>query len=597
MKLSRQIALFLLMASLVLTLSSFFLLLKTRHAVWSAAAVPVFALLALLATEQLLLRPLARLNQASEAIRSGHLDHRIGVETRNEWGSVSGTIEKLAADLNRANLSIDELSRDHSECRESEKMLKDREEHFRRLFEFSNDAVFIYDFDGKMIDVNNKASDMLAYSRDELLVIPFLELQGESELGQSKTAFKTSAKTGSLRFESTFQRKDGSLINVEISSSIVDLKKGVMQSIVSNITERKEMEKSLRESEEKFRAFMETASDLMFITDAVGHFTYVNDAMAGALGYAKAELLGTSFTEILDKDTLELAKLKRQEFADVGENLHQLVWETKHRRKISGEMKAVAIFDGDGGFRGMRGIFRDTTERKKVEESQRLAELGKLAADMAHEVNNQLMVISTRANISLLRKPKDEELVKDLKIVINQCGQVKDIVKRLLQFSKPSKGNFKEVGINECVDLVVQLVEKQFLDHQVTIKRNLAVSLPPVRADEKQIQEVFLNLMRNAFEAMEGGGTITVSTAADDDEVRIDFTDTGSGISESDLLHLFDPFFTTKEHGTGLGLSVCYGIIKVHNGDLRYKSKVGQGTSASVVLPVDDGGTGKMTRP
>jgi PAS domain S-box-containing protein len=585
MKVSRQIISFLLVAALVVTLCSFFLLVKTRFAVWSVAGVPVFALLSGLAVLKILLRPIARLNQASEAIRTGHLEHRIGLEPHNELGLLSGTIETLAADLSRTNASIEELARSHSECLESEKTLKEREEHFRRLFEFSNDAVFIYDFDSRIIDINNKACDMLGYSRDELLALPFLELQSETELGQSKAAFKTSAKTGSLRFESTFQKKDGSIINVEISSSIVDLKKGIMQSIVSNITERKEMEKSLRESEEKFRTFMETASDLMFITDALGHFNYVNDAMANTLGYAKAELLGMPFTEVLDKDSLETAKLKRQEFADSGENLHQLVWETKHRRKISGEMRAVAIFDGDGRFRGMRGIFRDITERKKVEESQRLAELGKLAADMAHEVNNQLMVISTRANISLLRKPKDEELVKDLKIIMNQCGQVKDIVKRLLQFSKPSKGDFKEIQINDSIELVINLVEKQFLDHRVLIVRNLADVLPSVRADEKQIQEVFLNLMRNAFEAMENGGTITVSTSAADDEVKIDFIDTGSGISENDLLHIFDPFFTTKEHGTGLGLSVCYGTVKAHNGDLRYTSKLGQGTTASVTLP------------
>jgi PAS domain S-box-containing protein len=593
MKLSRQIAVFLPAAALVLTLCSLWVQSNPRHAAWSAAAVPVFAAAAMLAAWRFLFRPLSRLSQASEAFRSGQLDHRTGVEGGGEWGSLSETLEKLAADLSQANLSLDALRRDHSGCLESERGLKDSEEHFRRLFEFSNDAVFIYDFDGKLIDVNKKASDMLGYSRDELLAIPFLELQAENELGQSKTAFKTSAKTGSLRFESTLQKKDGTSINVEISSSIVDLKKGVMQSIVSNITERKEMEKSLRESEEKFRTFMETASDLMFITDAQGHFTYVNDAMAGRLGYAKAELLGTPFTEILDKDSIEMAKIKRQEFADTGENLHQLVWETKHRRKIIGEMKAVAIYDADGVFHGIRGIFRDTTERKKVEESQRLAEMGKLAADMAHEVNNQLMVISTRANISLLRKPKDEELVKDLKIIMNQCQQVKDIVKRLLQFSKPSKGDFKEIGVNECVEWVVQLVEKQFLDHQVLIKRSLSPGLPSVRADEKQIQEVFLNLMRNAFEAMEGGGTITVSTAAEQDEVRIDFTDTGGGIPEGDLQHLFDPFFTTKEHGTGLGLSVCYGIVKAHNGDLRYKSRVGRGTTATVTLPLENGREGK----
>jgi two-component system sporulation sensor kinase C len=108
-----------------------------------------------------------------------------------------------------------------------------------------------------------------------------------------------------------------------------------------------------------------------------------------------------------------------------------------------------------------------------------------------------------------------------------------------------------------------------------------------VRADEKQIQEVFLNLMRNAFEAMESGGTITLSAESDQEDVEVHFADTGSGISEADLKKIFDPFFTTKENGTGLGLSVCYGIIQAHNGDLKYTSQVGRGTTARVILPIE----------
>jgi len=186
MKLSRQIALFIILSALVLTLCSFFLLVKSRHTVLSAAAVPVFALLSGLAAARFLLRPMARLNQTAETIRAAHGDHRTGTETRSELGLVSETLEKLAAELDAKNASFDALSRRHAECVESEKMLKEREEHFRRLFEFSNDAVFIYDFDGKIIDVNNKACDMLGYPRAELLALPFLELQSETELGNPR---------------------------------------------------------------------------------------------------------------------------------------------------------------------------------------------------------------------------------------------------------------------------------------------------------------------------------------------------------------------------------------------------------------------------
>jgi two-component system, sporulation sensor kinase E len=549
-------------------------------------ALPAIAGLAGYGVSKLLFMPLERLNQSAEIASHGDPDHHFGVRTKDEIGQLSHAMERMIEDLKKAGTAVDALHEETAHHQETERELREREEYYRRLFEYSNDAVFIYDFDGRILDVNNKTCGMLGYPREELLKIPFLELQKETELSRSKAAFKTSAKTGSLRFESIFRKKDDSFIHVEISSSIVDVKKGIMQSIVSNITERKKIEKNLRESEEKFRTFMETASDLMFITDAAGLFTYVNEAMLHVLGYSKEEMLSMPFAEILDRDNLEYAKMKRRQFVEWGEDIHQLVWETKTRKKIFGEMKASGIYDGEGHFQGIRGVFRDVTERKKVEESQRLAELGKLASDMAHEVNNQVAIIASRASIALMRNPENKDIEKDLKIIADQCDEVKDIVKRLLLFSKPSKGDLKIVDILEPLNLVVNLVEDQFLKHNVNIVKKTKSPLPPVRMDEKQIQEVFMNLLRNAFEAMPDGGTISITATQTDDTVQIDVTDTGTGISKSDLSRIFDPFFTTKENGTGLGLSVCYGIIQAHKGNLKYSSKPGEGTTASVVLPM-----------
>jgi signal transduction histidine kinase len=221
-------------------------------------------------------------------------------------------------------------------------------------------------------------------------------------------------------------------------------------------------------------------------------------------------------------------------------------------------------------------------------ESQRLAELGKLASDMAHEVNNQIAVIATRAAVAKMRKNAPGEVDKDLSVITSQCEQVKDIVKRLLMFSKPSRGDFRPQNPADGLQLVIQLLEDQFRKHNVSITTRIEPGLPPVRMDEKQMQEVYMNLLRNAFEAMPDGGGITVTAAPDGDTVRIDFADQGTGISEADMARVFDPFFTTKENGTGLGLSVCYGIVQAHKGDLKYKSRTGQGTTATLILPAAD---------
>lgn len=227
--------------------------------------------------------------------------------------------------------------------------------------------------------------------------------------------------------------------------------------------------------------------------------------------------------------------------------------------------------------------------RDMLIQSEKLASLGELVADMAHEVNNPLMIISGRAQLSLMEEIKNKKINENLKIITEQCERTKDIIQRLLTFSKPSKSVLTEVDVNKSLEDVVKLVEHQYSLTNTKIVRNYMPSPPTIKVDEKQMQEVFMNLLKNSTEAMPKGGTITISTSRKDDKLRIDFKDTGEGISEEAIKKLFEPFFTTKEKGTGLGLSVCYGIIKAHNGELRYESKPGKGTTATILLPIRRG--------
>ncbi|MGD2279550.1 MAG: PAS domain S-box protein [Candidatus Omnitrophota bacterium] len=535
---------------------------------------------------KILFTPVHNLYKRAETMHLADLEHRIGGGTEDELARLSRAFDIITDDLAKAKEFGEGLKR---ECGEKEKAieeLKRSEEHFRMLFEESNDAVFIYDLEGKIIDVNNKACDMLGYPKNVLLNMPFLKLHTEEELTKTKRAYKTGKDTCALRFESKFKKSDGSVIDVEVSSSCVDLKRGIMQGIVRNITERKELIEALKESEEKFRTFMETASDLMYIADKDGNFTYVNDSMANVLGYSKEELKGKHVTEIQNEQSARDYAVKNQQLISMGEIIYEPVWETKNRLEVEGEVRISAIYDDQGNFAGSRGVFRDISERKKVERSHRLAELGKLSADVAHEVNNPVTIIMGNAELAMMDEPEGSKYKKIFKIIADQCEVATNIVKRLLMFSKPSKEDYREVNINKSIDIIAELVESQFRHGGVKIRKNLSQELPPVKVDEKQMQEVFMNLLRNSFEAMPEGGAITVKTSHEEDKVRVDFTDTGSGISDEDLKKIFDPFFTTKKQGTGLGLSVCYGILQAHGGDLKYTSKPGKGTTATVILPV-----------
>jgi PAS domain S-box-containing protein len=392
-----------------------------------------------------------------------------------------------------------------------------------------------------------------------------------------------------------------------------------------------------------------TITDALFLLDGNGRVAIVNRASEELTGYDEGELKGASLGSLIGGEIFNRTLIDRLKKGDTV-NRHDVNLKTKHGAEIPVRFSGSAMVE-DGGFAGAVCIISDITMYKKAEEvlrenqeklkgqaesleasleeaeksrrimismlddnnqirtvleeklnelsetqdrllqSEKLASLGKLVSDMAHEVNNPLQIISGRAQLALielaegLEKEKDE-FKNNLDIIVDQCMRAKDIILRLLSFSKPSRGEIKETNINDSVEFIVKLIEHQFLLSKVKIIRKYDSSLPPAEMDEKQIHEVFMNLLKNAAEAMPDGGIITISTKVEGGNARVDFKDTGSGISREDMRKIFDPFFTTKESGTGLGLSVCYGIVKSHGGELKYQSDPGKGTTATILLPL-----------
>ncbi|MBU1870041.1 MAG: response regulator [Candidatus Omnitrophica bacterium] len=239
----------------------------------------------------------------------------------------------------------------------------------------------------------------------------------------------------------------------------------------------------------------------------------------------------------------------------------------------------------------MLNDLRQAHEKLKVSQlllshSAKLADLGKLVSAMAHEVNNPLMIISGTAQLALMDENAAREQRQSLDVIVKECWKAKDIIQRLLKFSHPSAGELKEKDVNSCIESIISIIEHQFNLAGVQIKRNYGQNLPLVCLDEGQMQEVFMNLLNNAKDAMAQGGEITVSTYSNDEHLLIEFKDCGCGMSQEVIKSIFDPFFTTKEMGTGLGLSVCYGIVKAHQGDLKFESEIGKWTKAILVLPL-----------
>jgi two-component system NtrC family sensor kinase len=231
----------------------------------------------------------------------------------------------------------------------------------------------------------------------------------------------------------------------------------------------------------------------------------------------------------------------------------------------------------------------------EMEHTGKLASLGRLAAGVAHEINNPLAIINEKAGlikdlVEFSKQYQDrEKLTLQVDSILRSVNRCREITHRLLGFAKRMDVKVETIHLNELLQEVLGFLEKEAFHRNITVNFNLAPDLAPIAHDRGQLQQVFLNIINNAFEAVEDGGNITIATQKNETEpgsVEVAISDDGRGIHPDDQKHIFDPFYSRgKEQGTGLGLSISYGIVAKCGGDIRVESKVGKGSTFTVVLP------------
>jgi two-component system NtrC family sensor kinase len=233
----------------------------------------------------------------------------------------------------------------------------------------------------------------------------------------------------------------------------------------------------------------------------------------------------------------------------------------------------------------------DPSARQQIGQSEKLASLGRLAAGVAHEINNPLTGVLTFAHLLREKPNMDDQDRADLDLIIRETTRAAEIVRRLLDFSRERPIMMERLDINEVVRRTVLLIQNQKLFDGIVIVENLCENLPEINGDMNRLQQVILNLSLNSCEAMPDGGTITINTTCDDGEVRLEIVDTGCGIKPELMERIFEPFFTTKPvgQGTGLGLAVTYGIVQQHGGSIEVECEEGQGTKFIIGLPAETG--------
>ena len=324
------------------------------------------------------------------------------------------------------------------------------------------------------------------------------------------------------------------------------------------------------------------------------------DARIRAWNRRLEEIYGLSREEAFGKrlrDVFPLHSIRRieRELDAVGPDVeariyrHALVNRAGRRIVVNLALSPVAAEGGDGS----RVVtFDDITERVKLEEQvlqqERLASLGLLAAGVAHEVNTPLTGISSYAQLLLEDMEADDPRRETLEKIEIQTRRVAKIANSLLNLARPERSSYENLPLNDAVREVLRLFEPQIRDKRIVVHVDLEETLPEVRGHRGKLQQVLLNLLSNARDAVEGGGRIGVRTVHRDDRVVLEVDDDGIGIAEHDLAHIFDPFFTTKGRGkgTGLGLSISYGIVREHDGTMFVESVPGEFTRFRVELPV-----------
>jgi PAS domain S-box-containing protein len=463
--------------------------------------------------------------------------------------------------------------------------------------------------------VSDYAETMLGYSIQEWLQTPNFWLSIVHEEDRERAAREAAAKFAGRRggtSEFRWVTRDGRVLWVEAKSVVITDEAGKptgMRGVTMDITERKRAEQELRESEERYRETVENARDIIYTHDLKGNYTSVNKAGEQITGYTREEARTMNIAETVAPEYLEKARsMLARKLDENEETVYDLEIIAKDGRRIAVEVNTRLVYR-NGIAVGVQGIARDITERKHLEaqlrQSQKMEAVGRLAGGVAHDFNNLLTVINGYSELTLRRLQPEDALTGYLEEIRKAGTRAASLTRQLLAFSRKQVLQPKVLDLNAVISDVEKMLQRLIGEH-IDMRTVLKPELRRMNADPGQIEQVIMNLVVNARDAMPDGGKLTIETenAYLTEEyaarhhvaikpgpyVMLAVSDNGSGMNDETKARLFEPFFTTKEQGkgTGLGLSTAYGIVKQSMGYIWVYSEVGLGTTFKVYLPAID---------
>jgi PAS domain S-box-containing protein len=490
--------------------------------------------------------------------------------------------------------------------------VEEREGKIRRLVDANIIGIIIWEVEGRILEANDAFLRIVGYDREDLASgrLHRTELTPPEWRERDARTVAELKRIGTAQpFEKEYFRKDGSRVPVLIGGAMFE--QGTNQGVgfVLDLTERKRAEEALRQSEERFRTLVQFSFDVYWETDAQHRFIHQEFAENLADAPPSGSEIGKTRWEVPYLEPDAEAWRKHRETLDA----HLPFRDFEHTRpNPDGSKRYVSVsglpmFDKTERFVGYRGVGRHITERKRAEEAlrsaqaelahaNRLATMGQLTASVAHEVSQPIAATLINAQAALrwlgAQPPNLNEVRQILGQITSDSKRAGDVIGRIRALIKKAPPRTERLEINEVIVEVIALTRGQAVQNGVSVRTQLADGLPLVQADRVQLQQVMLNLIINAVEAMsdvsEGARELLIATCGDaENGVGVSVRDSGPGLDPLSVDHLFDAFYTTKSSGLGMGLSICRTIIEAHGGRIRASTNEPRGAVFHFTLPLE----------